>query len=68
MIIQSKPDERELAKLPLTLTMTLSVSQWREVREQMESKWPACDVRMAIYEAIDKIERALSVYHRTEQP
>lgn len=67
MLTRAVPDKKSLDQVPLTLSMTLTVQQWREVREQMESKWPACDVRMAIYDAVQKIETALSFYDRKDQ-
>jgi hypothetical protein len=66
MITRSTPDKKALDSLPLTISMTLTVSQWSEVRGQLANKWPACDVATAIFDAIHKIEQALSTYENKE--
>lgn len=62
MLTRVYPVKSKLEEMPLTLEMTLTMRQWRELREQLANKWPACDVAMAISEAVQGIEKALSAY------
>ena len=49
--------------LPVTLTLTATMDEWRQLRDQMErEKWPACDVCQII---TDVVHRAGQSFYST---
>lgn len=43
----------EPGELPVTLTLTATMDEWRQLRDQMQrEKWPACDVCSIITEVV----------------
>jgi hypothetical protein len=46
--------------IELTLTMTMTLGQWKELRGQLAGKWPAWDLGNAIREMIQKADTHFS--------
>lgn len=66
--IRSYPAEDSLKRLPLTLTIEMTVEEWRMVRDQLESHtWPSSDLRVHIRAALDELTEALKIYHRVPE-
>lgn len=55
-----KPDEVEA-----TMTVTMTVTNWKLLRDQMRGKWPGCDLATLISELVYQAERTLSAEVKT---
>lgn len=44
-------------KITATLTMAATIKEWRELKEQLTSRWPSCDLAMIIGELIYDMTR-----------
>ena len=64
MIIRTKPDAEDIAKLKLTLSVTMLVSEWRLIREDLRkgSCYDSSILGNNIAGVIEKLERNLAVY------
>lgn len=51
-----------LEKTEVTISMTLQLKHWRDVREQINraTGWPTCDLKMEITEAIYTANKMVS--------
>ena len=53
----------EMDKVPLTLSLTMTIGEWRQVSNQlgaMPNAWPSCDVKFAILRAVQRTEQAFN--------
>ena len=53
----------EPAKIECTMKLTMTLQEWQELREQLASKWPACELSRLI---TDLLTQARRVYYPTE--
>lgn len=49
------PDEAEV-----TLTITMKLKEWRELREQLAARWPSREISKAIGNAVGRLTRHLT--------
>jgi hypothetical protein len=42
--------------IDVTMTVTMSLGEWKELEQQLEHSWPACDLKYAIRELVRKAD------------
>jgi hypothetical protein len=58
---------KEIEDLPLTISITMSVKEWREVASQQREQWPGWKIKSLIDCSIAKISKAVTVYTNGEE-
>lgn len=53
-----KIDDKQIDAMDLTITLTMSVADWRSLMREQNHTWPACDVGRAIATALGEITKA----------
>jgi hypothetical protein len=59
----NKPDEIEL-----TLTLTMTLDQWKRLKEQIPHEWPSSDIKSKIYDLVRQAERHFYTRDLTNPP
>ena len=60
--MRSKFGIQKLDEVEATLTMTMTVSEWREVEKQLSTKWPSWKFGEVILEMITSFDKTFSPY------
>jgi hypothetical protein len=50
---------KELEKVPLTLSLTLSIEEWRALRPLISCDWPGWKITSLIGLALDKVDQSV---------
>ncbi len=51
-------------KIEATLSITMTIKDWKELRETMSNKYPAWHLRSAITDLIDKVNVAITIENK----
>ena len=45
-----------VSKIEATISITMTIKEWKEFRPQLQGKWPSCELQWKIADVIQKAE------------